>query len=173
MSSLEALIEELYRIGVIRVREGRAYLTNPHLIHSKPDVYVRLLNMWLERLEGLYYNVIVGVNPEGLLYSAMLGLKARKPVAYVIARDGDFLVRGVVSGKYALILSESANAGSTLLSVYRFVLRRGGDVAGFTVLFDGEEGVGEALKVTQRPYIPLIMSSKAVETLGKLGVKRR
>lgn len=176
------VIAELFNIGVIRFGEfilasGKRspYYFDLRILPSYPEVYSKVINLWLEKLSSsnIVFDCIVGIASAGIAHAAILGYLMRKPIGYVRAEKKDHgtgkLVEGVIEGR-VLVVDDVVTTGGTLARACNAIKEVGATVSAFTVILDREEGAEEVSKELGIAFVPLIKASYIFKTLKELGL---
>ncbi len=168
-SGINYIVEELFRVGALRVKEGvREVTVESHRILSNPDLLNLLITTWYAKLNGLKYDVILGVGVEGAVYAAMLAWISRKGVAYALISESREDFKGVVTNKRVLILLVTTKDIGRFLKAILFKLSDLASIpVAITSLIDVEEGLEG--KVFGIRFLPLLKTSKVVDYLRKRG----
>ncbi len=174
MMELNYIIEEMYRVGVIKASldptTKKHHITiEERLLTSYPYIYAELIDQWIKKLDGLCWDTAAGINEGGVIYASMLAYALKKSVAVILMReDSAEIARGVVTGKKVLVVGEKAVTGHNLEKSLKAITNAGGNPIALTVLFDLEKGARERIKWAGIPYIPLVRLSKVIEIIPRL-----
>lgn len=174
MMELNYIIEEMYRVGVIKssldpLTSKPRIDIEERLLTCYPYIYAELIDQWIKKLDGLYWDTAAGIDEGGIIYASMLAFALKKSVAVIsIKNESAEIARGIITGKKVLIVGEKAVAGHKLEESLKAITNAGGNPVAITVLFDLEKGARERIKWARIPYIPLIRLGKVIEIISRL-----
>lgn len=156
-SVLEEIVLELYRnklfkIGEYRLTSGKIspYYIDLRILPSYYDIYSKIINISLSKLEKLNFDIVVGIESAGIIHASFIACKTHKPVGYVRKKPKQHgtkrLVEGIVADRNVLVVDDVATTGGSLEHAVNAVRSMGGIVEKAFVFVDREEGARERLK---------------------------
>jgi len=177
--SIEDLVMDLYRkgifmLGTFKLSSGRIspYYIDLRKALAHPEIYTALITKLLDKVNsyGLDYTAVVGVATGGIPYATLLAALTLKPLGYVRIEKKEHgtmsKAEGAISHHRVLIVDDVTTTGMNLARAAETVISNGGEVVGFAVIVDREEGAENYLKNKfNKPLIALLKLSDMLKVL--------
>lgn len=150
------IVVEMYRHGLVlfgefKLTSGRIspYYIDLRKLPSYPSLYRRVMELVLDSLKEIEYDVVAGVETAGLIHASYLSCLTGKPMAYIRKKPKQHgtqsLVEGVVEGKKVLLVDDVATTGGTLEHGVKALRQCGGVVSHAYVIVNRCEGARQRL----------------------------
>ena len=158
MERVERLVRLLHdggvvKFGTFKLSSGRTsnYYVDMRECLSSPQLYMEVVELYVELLSNLEHDVIAGVATGGIPWASMIAYKTGKPLAYVRVEKKAHGTMGIVEGarpegRIVVVVDDVATTGGSIERAVGALRDGGAIVKDAVVAVDREEGASERLE---------------------------
>lgn len=156
--NINELIYEMYSYGIIKFGkfklssglESNYYIDFRQAI-SIPKIYNEIVNLCVEKLKNLNFDIIIGVESGGIPWAAMIAYRLSKPMAYIrkdVKNHGTRkLIEGLIYPSMKVVLIDDViTTGNSIIKSIEILKSSNLDIVKILVFVARSEGGFEKIK---------------------------
>lgn len=143
---------EAIKFGSFKLTSGKIspYYLDLRVLPGSPEAFRLCIKIYRRLVEGVDFNLLVGIPTAGMVFASALAYELGKPLAYVRKEAKGWGLERKIEGRVkpgdkALLVDDLVTTGKSLLEAARALSKAGSLVLGAVVLIDREEGGRENL----------------------------